>query len=59
MERTKKDLKYTARIIFKMLVGVLWLLLLPLFLIQDIIRDINNRRNERLKQTIQRDIRSQ
>ena len=46
MKRTKKDLRYTARVIFKMLVGVLWLLLLPLFLIQDIIIDIYNRRNE-------------
>lgn len=49
MERTKEDLRYTARVIFKMLVSVLWLLLLPLFLIQDITIDIYNRRNERLK----------
>lgn len=44
MERTKEDLRYTARVIFKMLVGVLWLLLLPVFLTQDIIIDIKEKK---------------
>ena len=44
MERTKEDLRFTGMIISKILASVLWFLLLPLFLIQDIIIDIKEKK---------------